>query len=107
MKVIVAAIFEVLWVIGLAHAEGVLQWTGTVIAIIMSNYLLIDASRDLPAGTVYSFFVGLGASGAVLCEMIFFDEPFQLLKLLLIAFILVGVIGLKLVTDEEERKEVE
>ena len=107
LKVLVAAVFEVLWVIGLAHAEGYLEWTGTVIAIIVSNYLLIDASKYLPAGTVYSVFVGLGTCGAVISEILFFDEPFQIIKILLIALLMVGVIGLKLVTDEEERREAE
>lgn len=103
MKVYVAALFEVLWVIGLAHAGTFLEWLGTIIAIILSNYLLINASQYLPAGTVYSVFVGLGSIGAVISEIVFFSEPFHLLKILFILLIIAGVIGLKLVTDEEKK----
>lgn len=107
LSVYAAALFEVLWVVGLAHAEGFLGWTGTFVAIILSNLLLLRASRFLPAGTVYSVFVGLGSIGAVLSEMVFFGEPIQLLKLICILIIVAGVIGLKLSTDEEARKGLE
>ncbi|SOC11058.1 paired small multidrug resistance pump [Ureibacillus xyleni] len=103
IKVLVAAVFEVFWVIGLAHANDVWTWTGTIIAIIISNYLLITAAQTLPAGTVYAVFVGLGTAGAVLSEILFFGEPFKLAKILLILLLLVGVIGLKLVTDQDEQ----
>lgn len=103
LMVIVAAVFEVFWVIGLAHAYDFWTWTGTVVAIIVSNYLLIKASGVLPAGTVYSVFVGLGTAGTVVIEIIFFNEPFKISKILLIALLLYGVIGLKVVTDEEKQ----
>ena len=75
MKVFIAAFFEVLWVIGLKHADNFWTWTGTIIAIIISFYLMIMAGRKLPVGTVYAVFVGLGTAGTVLSEILFFDEP--------------------------------
>lgn len=101
MKLIVAALFEVFWVIGLAHAYDFWTWTGTVIAIIISNYLLIKAAEVLPAGTVYAVFVGLGTAGTVITEILFFGEPFKLAKILLIVLLLFGVISLKMVTDDQ------
>ena len=99
MKVFVAAFLEVFWVIGLAHAYDIWTWTGTVILIIVSNYLMIVAAQVLPAGTVYAVFVGLGAGGTVIAEILFFGEPFKWGKVILIAFLLSGVVGLKLVTE--------
>lgn|SRR5690606_18839102 len=107
MRLFIAAILEVLWVIGLAHAYDFWTWTGTVIAIIACNYLLIKATQVLPAGTAYSVFVGLGTAGTVIAELLFFGEPFNWLKILLILTLLIGVLGLKLVTDEKARKGVE
>ncbi|MFC5540701.1 DMT family transporter [Ureibacillus thermophilus] len=104
MTVYVAALFEVLWVIGLAHADRFLEWAGTVCAIFLSNYLLIRASQFLPAGTVYSVFVGLGSLGAVISDIVFFGEPFHLLKICFILFIIAGVVGLQLLTDEDAGK---
>ncbi|MFC2949461.1 DMT family transporter [Virgibacillus sediminis] len=100
IMVIVAALFEVFWVIGLKHAGDFWSWTGTVISIIVSFYLLIAAGRKLPVGTVYAVFVGLGTTGTVLSEIILFGEPFKWSKILLILLLLAGVIGLKLVTDD-------
>lgn len=100
IKVFLAAFFEVFWVIGLKHADNLLEWTGTVISIIISFYVLIMAGKHLPVGTVYAVFVGLGTAGTVLSEHLIFGEPFKLAKLALIALLLIGVIGLKLVTKE-------
>ena len=100
IKVIVAAFFEIFWVIGLKHANDFWTWTGTIIAIFISFYLMIMAGRKLPVGTVYAVFVGLGTAGTVLSEILFFEEPFMMEKVLLIVLLLAGVIGLKLVTTD-------
>ena len=102
-QVVVAAVFEVFWVIGLKHADDFWTWTGTVIAIIISFYLMIMAGRKLPVGTVYAVFVGLGTAGTVFSEIFFFNEPIQVSKLLLIVLLLAGVIGLKVVTETKEQ----
>ncbi|KIL72826.1 DMT family transporter [Bacillus badius] len=102
IKVFFAAFFEVFWVIGLKHADGPWEWTGTAIAIAISFYALIAAGNKLPVGTVYAVFVGLGTAGTVLSEILFFGEPIKAAKLVLILVLLIGVIGLKLVTDETE-----
>lgn len=101
VKVYIAAFFEVFWVIGLKHAYDFWTWAGTVIAIFVSFYLMIMAGRELPVGTVYAVFVGLGTAGTVFSEIIFFGEPFLWSKTLLILLLLAGVIGLKLVTNEK------
>lgn len=101
IKVFIAAFFEVFWVIGLKHADNFWTWAGTVISIIISFYLMIMAGRKLPVGTVYAIFVGLGTAGTVFSEVLFFEESFKWSKSLLILLLLIGVIGLKLVTNDE------
>ncbi len=102
IKVVIASLFEVVWVIGLKHADNLWTWTGTVIAIVISFYLMIMAGKRLPVGTVYAVFVGLGTTGTVLADILFFGQDFNLLKIGFIVMLLIGVIGLKLVTDEEK-----
>lgn len=100
----IAALFEVGWVVGMKHAEGLIEITGTVIAVIASFYLMIRASRALPVGTVYAVFVGLGTAGTVVAELVFFEAPVNGLKLLLIALLLAGVTGLKLLSPQTEKE---
>ncbi|WP_257348601.1 DMT family transporter [Pseudalkalibacillus decolorationis] len=102
LKVFIAAFFEVFWVIGLKHADDFWTWSGTIVCIFISFYLMVMAGRFLPIGTVYAVFVGLGTFGTVTAEILFFDEPFKITKLLLILVLLGGVVGLKLVTKEKE-----
>lgn len=100
MKVFFAAFFEVFWVIGLKHADSAWEWAGTVVSIAVSFYALIAAGDKLPVGTVYAVFVGLGTAGTVISEILFFGEPFDTAKILLIGVLLIGVIGLKFVTKD-------
>jgi len=104
-SVIIAAVFEVCWVIGLKHATGLWEWAGTLIAIVISFYLLIEAGRKLPIGTVYAVFTGLGTAGTVIAGILYFDEPIKIAKLILIGVLLVGVIGLKTVTTEQNEEK--
>ncbi|GED67840.1 multidrug resistance protein YkkC [Brevibacillus reuszeri] len=108
LLVVVAAVFEVMWVAGLKHADSILTWTVTAIAIIISFGVLVYSGKKLPTSTVYAVFVGLGTAGTVISEMVVFGEPFSWAKVGLIALLLVGILGLKLVTHENaepHRKE--
>lgn len=99
-KVILAGLIEIVWVTGLNTADSLLSWTGTFIVIIISFFLVISACKYLPVGTVYAVFVGIGAVGTVLVDMIFFGDPFDLVKISLIIILIIGIIGLKLTTEE-------
>ncbi|MGE4273303.1 MAG: multidrug efflux SMR transporter [Desulfitobacterium sp.] len=107
VRLFVAAFLEVFWVIGLAHAYDFWTWIGTIVALIISNYLMITAAQVLPAGTAYAVFVGLGTAGTVISEILFFGEPFKWEKIILIALLFIGVIGLKSVTDSKEEEGAE
>lgn len=104
LLVVLAGVIEVIWVTGLKHSTLWWEWLITVIAIIISFKVLIDAAKHLPLGTVYAVFTGLGTAGTVLTEMLVFGEPVKLLKLLFIATLAAGVIGLKLVTTSHTKE---
>lgn len=107
LSVVIAALFEVAWGIGLKHASGWLEWGGTLVAIFVSFILMIMASRTLPVGTVYSVFVGLGTAGTVLAEILLFGAEVQGSKFMLIGLLLLGVVGLKIQNKEKKQgKEV-
>ncbi|WP_028562930.1 DMT family transporter [Paenibacillus pinihumi] len=104
LSVFGAGALEVLWVSGLRHSSNVLEWTGTALFILLSFIILIKATQTLPVGTVYAVFAGLGTCGTVIVEMLVFGEPFKWSKVLLIAVLLAGVIGLKLVSGDSEEQ---
>ncbi|MGN8644809.1 DMT family transporter [Gracilibacillus sp. HCP3S3_G5_1] len=105
LKVIIAAVFEVLWVIGLTHSDQILEWIGTVIAIIISFYFLIMAGEKIAVGTVYAVFVGLGTAGTVITGAFFFHEEISLAKIALILLLLIGIIGLKATSEPKEESK--
>lgn len=100
-NVLIAAVFEVGWVMGLKYAGSILEWSATIVCIVVSFYLLLKATTVLPVGTLYAVFTGLGTAGTVIVGMVM-GEPVQLVKLLLIMVLLIGVLGLKLTTGEKK-----
>ncbi|UFU00603.1 multidrug efflux SMR transporter [Radiobacillus kanasensis] len=103
--VVLAALFEVFWVAGLKHSESPLEWGMTIFAIMVTFVLLPITAKYLPVGTLYAVFAGLGTAGTVIVEIVVYGEPFHLLKVLLIGTLLVGVIGLKRVSDEPSKSK--
>ena len=96
---VVAGLFEVGWAIGLKHTEGFTRlWPtlGTALSMLISLWLLGLAMKTLPVGTAYAIWVGIGAVGTVLLGMLLFDEPTNRLRLVSLALIGAGIVGLKL-----------
>lgn len=105
--VVFAAIVEVFWVIGLRHSSNLLEWTGTIVAIIFSFYFIIKACEKIPAGTVYAVFTGSGAAAIVLIDFLVFDADFSLAQLSFIGLIIIGVIGIKITTEDSNSETAE
>jgi quaternary ammonium compound-resistance protein SugE len=92
-----AGLCEVFWAIGLKKYGFSLSWGGaaTVVGMLLSFYLLAIALRDLPLGTAYATWTGIGAVGTAIFGMAFLNEPRDVLRLLCILAIVAGIVGLK------------
>lgn len=94
-----AGLFEVGWAVGLKYTDGFtrpLPTLLTVAAIIVSLALLGLAMKELPLGTAYAIWTGVGAVGTVIAGIILFGEALSLLRIVSVALILCGLVGLKL-----------
>ena len=98
---VIAGLFEVGWAIGLKYTKGFTQlWPTiwTILAMIISLWLLGIAMKSLPVGTAYSVWVGVGAVGTVILGIVLLGEPANATRLISVALIIAGIIGLKLAT---------
>jgi quaternary ammonium compound-resistance protein SugE len=96
---VAAGLFEIGWAIGLKYTEGFTRaWptVGTVVAMIVSLGLLGIAMKTLPVGTSYAVWVGVGAVGTAILGMVLLGEPATAGRLLSLALIVAGIVGLKL-----------
>ena len=98
---LLAGLFETGWAIGLKFTDGFTRlwptlWTG--LAMIISLALLGIALKTLPVGTAYSVWVGVGAVGTVILGIVLLEEPATAARLVSVALIIIGIIGLKLAT---------
>lgn len=95
----VAGLLEVGWAVGLKYTDGFTKlWptVGTVTSMIASMGLLGLALRSLPLGTAYAVWTGIGTVGTALLGIMLFREPASIVRLVCIALIVAGIIGLKL-----------
>ncbi|MGC8117066.1 quaternary ammonium compound efflux SMR transporter SugE [Metapseudomonas otitidis] len=96
-----AGLFEVGWAVGLKYTEGFtrpLPTALTGLAMAISLGLLGLAMKQLPLGTAYAIWTGIGAVGTVIAGVILFGESVALMRLGSVALIICGLIGLKMST---------
>ena len=99
LTLLAAGLFEIGWAVGLKAANGrPLILAATIVAMVVSVALLYLAMRDLPLGTAYAVWTGIGAVGTVAVGIVAFGEPADAVRLLCIGLIVAGIAGLKLVT---------
>jgi len=101
LVLMVAGLLEVGWAVGLKYSEGFTRLVPsllTAVALAASMGLLAVALRTLPLGTAYAIWTGIGTIGTALLGMVLFKEPATVARLLCISLIVVGIVGLKLVT---------
>ena len=96
---LIAGLLEVVWAISLKSPHGFTRlWPSliTLVAMVASVLLLAHAMKTLPAGAAYAVWTGIGAVGAAIMGIILLGEPASLLRLLSLALIVAGIVGLKL-----------
>ncbi|MDH4385105.1 MAG: quaternary ammonium compound efflux SMR transporter SugE [Caulobacter sp.] len=100
---VIAGLFEVGWAVGLKLSDGLTRpWPTafTVISLVLSMALLGWAIRTLPLGSAYAVWTGIGAVGAALVGIWLFREPATAARLVCLAMIVAGIVGLKLFTPD-------
>ncbi|MEE9452497.1 MAG: quaternary ammonium compound efflux SMR transporter SugE [Gammaproteobacteria bacterium] len=94
-----AGLFEIGWAIGLKYTQGfskLIPTAWTIVAMIISFYLLSLSLKTLPIGTAYAIWTGIGAVGTVILGIILFSESASLLRIFCIFLIISGMVGLKI-----------
>ncbi|MBV34631.1 MAG: quaternary ammonium compound-resistance protein SugE [Rickettsiales bacterium] len=100
----IAGLFECAWAIGLKYTEGFTKPVPTVltvVAMIISFWLLSIAMKSIPVGTAYAVWTGIGAVGVAILGMFLFNESKDILRILCLLLIVTGIVGLKLVSKGE------
>jgi quaternary ammonium compound-resistance protein SugE len=98
ISLVIAGVLEFIWAAGLKYSEGFTKlWPSVFTLGVMgvSFFLLSQSMRVLPVGVAYSVWTGIGAVGSVILGVVIFHEALGPLKLLFLAMIIGGIIGLK------------
>ena len=96
-----AGVFECGWAIGLKYTDGLTKPAPTILtigAMALSLWLLSIAIDTIPLGTAYAVWTGIGAVGVAMLGMILFGESRDLPRLICLSLIIIGILGLKLVS---------
>lgn len=96
---VIAGLLETCWAIGLKYTDGFTKLTPSIFTLVTlagSMYLLARASQNLPIGTAYGVWVGIGALGAAILGIFLFHESASPQRLFFVGLLLVSIIGLKI-----------
>ncbi|UJP05019.1 MAG: quaternary ammonium compound efflux SMR transporter SugE [Nitrosomonas sp.] len=96
---LLAGLFEVGWVIALKYSDGFTRLLPSVLAIaaiVISLGLLGVALKEMPLGTAYAIWTGIGAIGAVIAGILLFGDSISPLRIISLILVIAGLIGLKL-----------
>lgn len=96
---VLAGLFEVVWAVGLKYTEGFTRLVPsvvTLVAMLISFWLLSLAMKSLPLGTAYAIWVGIGAIGAFIAGLVLFQEALNPMRVISVLLIAAGLAGLKL-----------
>jgi len=96
----IAGLFEIGWPLGLKLSQTTPQkilWIViAILAMIASGWFLWLAQKDIPMGTAYAVWTGIGAVGAFVLGVVLFKDPASVIRIVSVSFIIIGIIGLKL-----------
>lgn len=96
---VAAGIFEMVFVLFMKLSNGFRNLKFSLLTfatMAVDFYLLSLALKEIPIGTGYAIWTGIGAAGSVILGMLAFKEPKSALKILFLSFIVIGAVGLKL-----------
>ena len=100
---LLAGALEVIWALCMKYSDGLTRFwpTAAAIAAIALSFALMSISqRQVPFGTAYALWTGMGAAGSIVAGILLFQESADLVRLSCLALIIVGMVGLKLATPE-------
>lgn len=95
---IVAGLFEICWAVGLKYSDGFTKlWPSlfTAFSMILSMVLLAVAVKEIPVGSAYAVWTGIGAVGTAILGIYLFNESSEVIRLFFIFIIVLGIVGLK------------
>jgi quaternary ammonium compound-resistance protein SugE len=99
---VIAGIFEIGWPLGLKfsqqHEYRYMGIVGATLSMALSGYFLWLAQKEIPMGTAYAVWTGIGAAGTFLVGILVFNDIVSFWRIASVSLIILGVIGLKLTT---------
>lgn len=102
---IIAGLFEVVFASCLGKAKetsGQTMWLwylGFLVSLTISMVLLVKVTKDIPIGTAYAVWTGIGAVGSVLVGIFIFKEPATFWRIFFLMTLIASIVGLKYVSE--------
>lgn len=99
---LIAGFFEVAWAIGLKLSHGFSNLTisiFTILGMIASFYFLSISLKNIPLGTAYAVWTGIGTIGTIIFGIFLFKEPVTIMRIVCLSLIILGITGLKLLSN--------
>ncbi|APJ02514.1 DMT family transporter [Silvanigrella aquatica] len=100
LYLLIAGALEIVWAINLKNVDGISKPVPLLImffSMVLSFIFLSMALKNLPIGTAYAVWTGIGAVGVAIYGILFLGESAHFLRILCLFLIIIGIIGLKFI----------
>lgn len=107
MFILIGGLFETFWAVTMNMSDGftIIPWTVATLILLFISVLLLNQGLKLglPVGASYSVWVGIGSIGSVVAGVLLFDESIGFVKVLLLALIIAGIVGLEHFNNDADK----
>lgn len=103
LVLVAAGLFETFWAICLKYSQGFSKLypsVFTIMGMVISFYLLSVSLKQLPLGTAYAIWTGIGTVGTLIFGIMIFHESISIPQILCVCLIVIGIIGLKILSPQ-------
>lgn len=104
-SLLIAGLFEIVWAISMKYSAGFTKFWPSVVTLAAMGISLAFLSyslKQIPIGTAYAIWVGIGAAGVAVLGILWFREPATLARIGCISLIVVGTVGLKFLSPDTQ-----
>lgn len=106
LYVFIGGLFEVVWAVAMDYSEGFTIWYWDVVVVLFlvlsTLFLSKSLKAGLPVGTAYAVWTGIGAVGTMAVSLLLGNETLTLLKVVFLALIIGGILGLQATSRRTE-----
>ena len=107
---IISSILEIGWMISVKYTQGFTKIIPMICFTLFglgATFFLSKSLKEIPMGVAYDSWMSLAVVGALIIDMLYLKKPYNIFKIICMALIVIGIVGLKVASNDEDKKDAQ